>query len=257
MAIKRRVTRQATLPSCRCELDELEALENELSKILEEVYLDRNVAEHIEPPEVHFLPALEIKVTLENEQLEFSRFAELRAYKEIPSTLRGLEMAMYNREGNRVIKVGAAYPFGFSVRAIGDNPAWCAGAIEIVREFAKRHHRWYYGPRMLIVTIASLELLIIFPFRNLHVTKDSSPFVQFFSAFVTGLLGMLFVGVVLIALWLKTRPMAFEPFVVRLKQEEAFWRRYDTEILLSLTAIPALAIIGSLVVALYNKIQSP
>lgn len=214
--MKRSVTRQATLPSCHCDIEELEALSIELAKFFKDI-----------------VPGIRIKVSLPNEELEFSRFDELRAYEGLPSTLRSLEMALYDLTGNRGTKIGSVSSFGFSVRAIGDDPAWCVGAIEIVREFAKRHHRWYSGTWSLIVTVLSLELVIIFPF-------------------VPGFLGVLCVTAVLL-FWLRLRPMVFEPFVVQLKREEAFIRRHATEIMVALTAIPALAIIVSVVVWVYKK----
>ena len=184
-------------------------------------------------------PEAFIKISLRSETLEFRTLDEFRNYAEIKGRVTKFSLHFY--QGSRILSVfprsrGKAYVF-----AQGETEVWPAGAVELVYSLIQSHRLWYgwfistpVNVLIFILTVASSAAVLLTP-------KSAFPRWIVF--------GWLSILLAFSALQLAT-PILFPSSVLRITNEESFFRRHAAELTL---VVALLALVVSVVGLFLSK----
>jgi hypothetical protein len=219
--MNRRVERRRNLPAFSIGLGELEVLWNRIIAVFGPGEPDGAL----------------IKISLQSEELEFRMLDELHNNAELKGRVTKFSLHFY--QGRRILNVfpGSlfnAVPFVF---AQGETEAWCAGAVEVVYSFLQSHRLWYHwfvswavGIFISVLLFASSALALLLP--------NSPPFPRWI------VLAWLSSLVALSVLHL-ARAILLPSSVLRVTNEEGFFRRHVAELSLVVALISAvLTVVG-------------
>jgi len=207
--MKRSFDRDQILPAFKCDLEELEALVQQLLKFFEGG--DPHISIHIDFP---------------GEDLEFNSFEELRSYTRLPNVVTKFRLGIYDwKTGvNRHCSLSLSWSDAAKANAVSDNVSWNAGIIGIIKDFAVRNRRWYGGLRRWMVFV----MVMVIGYLP-SVTKGVLANTSFAVAWV---LTLALLCLILTLGWERVFPGA----TLAIRNEPSWLRRYQAEI----TALGAL-----------------
>ena len=222
--MERKVRRIKNLPSFRIDLGELESLMNKLL-----VLFGNNK-----------LLCCHIKVNLKNEEFTFRSVDEMRSFKGLPEYITSFNIFIL--ADSAIYSINIYSSSGLSpqpkIIAESDNEAWCAGAIEVVYQFAQPHRIWYdrfYGwPLNVFMPIYAFSPIMI---KTLKLTSTSGSL----SFIITW-----FIGYVLVFALFFARHRLLPGAIIVTTSKENIWRRYAPEITLIIALLSLLASVAGL-----------
>jgi hypothetical protein len=228
--MERRFERDANLPAFGCDLASLEALHDEVQKSL-----------GVDPE----LARTRIDITLSGEELSFESFSELTAYGGLSDTITDFYMRVGLRAmtlEQRDFTVSAKSSWSTcTCRAVSTDVAWCAGTVDIGRDFARRNRRWYWwfrGP-LLATALQGIPVALLIVALQLTIVGVPMPWPRWLA---------MGIGVIATAaiFW---RQVTLFPFVtVVVRQKESWFKRHSTEINIAAAVIAALAAVAAIFV---------
>lgn len=214
--MKRSLSRKADLVTFSADVDQADALVERLTSMF---------------AREGRLPVLSISAGSNGESLSFDDFADLRAADGLPTQFTEFRISLRGPvEGDQYGHISiAATRFGSEVSATGPTPGWCAGAVEEVAHFAKRHHKWIPAAKFSRSGLALLVLFLLISFGL------SPPFTRanFFSPAVL----WVWAGVVLALLAVIITSHRIPLAILRISGTEPWWRRYQVELTLGLATL--------------------
>lgn len=178
-----------------------------------------------------------IDISLPSEQLEFRTLDELRNYAELKG--RVTKFSLHFFQGRRILNIfpGSLVNPVPSVFARGETEAWSAGAVEVVHSFLQSHRLWYHwfvswpvGIFITVLMLASSALVLLLP---------KSP------AFPLWIVLAWFSTLIAFSVLHLARAILLPSSVLRITNEESFFRRHVAELSLVVALLSAvLTVVG-------------
>lgn len=178
-----------------------------------------------------------VKISLRTETLEFHTLDELRNYAELKGRVTKFSLHFY--QGRRILNVfpgslGNPVPYVF---AQGETEGWSAGAVEVVCSFLQSHRLWYYwfvpspvAALLCVVALASSAVVWLLP---------KSPALPLWIVLAW------FSTLIAFTVFHLARAILLPSSVLRITNEESFFRRHVAELSLVLALLSAvLTVVG-------------
>jgi len=218
--MNRHVERRRNLPAFSIGLGELEVLWNRVIAVF-------GTGEPVQAS---------IDISLRSEQLEFNTLDELRNYSELKG--RVTKFSLHFFQGRRILNVfsGSLVNPVPSVFAKGETEAWSAGAVETVYSFLQSHRLWYHW----FVSWPMVMFIFVLTWVPLADTLvPASPALPR-SVAIAWSSTLMVISVLYLA-----RAILLPSSILRITNEESFFRRHVAELSLVLALLSAvLTVVG-------------
>ena len=183
------------------------------------------------------LPVPSIKVSLPGEVLEFDDIDDLlESADRLPSRITNISVGFIDHALDDSRSCWIRVWFGYlRVSASGTDPVWCAGVVDLARDFAQRHSRWYSYAIRRILRILSYFLIgfVVVGAGKIAWRNLDAPTIALALAVLAA------IAAVLGAYIFDDR--LFPSVSISVRQEPSFLKRYQTEITVIAAAVSAVA----------------
>lgn len=207
--MRKRVSREAALPSFHVSLEELDVLVEKM----------RSVLRGSGPGAIE----TEITVDVGGDGISFQGVNEMRGSDELPKRALKFWVEVYCE--NVQIRLDSRYEeAGAAIYVRGESSGWCAGAIEEIRSYLNRRRAWYWWFRGFpLGALVWTPLVIAAALEKIWDVKVGS----------TGIGSAMAVAFVLYV----SRPAVFPNGVIELHFDDHWVRRYSLEIALVVSVL--------------------